>query len=122
MPIQSNLVAKNGVIASIAASATVYTATLDLGGNFGAGVVFLSKRGTASAGEVLSIEFSNDNTTFYPITNYQLTGPAINSTSNANMDVGGRIQGRYIRGKFVNGSTAQAATAVLFLTSQPDDS
>lgn len=120
MPIQTNLVAKNGAIANLAASATIYTTTTDLGANYGAGVAWVSKRGTASAGEVLSLEYSNDNSVWYPMVNYALTGPSINAVSNANMDTGGRIQGRYLRGKFVNGATIQAATAVLILSVQPD--
>lgn len=118
--IKSNLKANTGTIASAAASATVYTSVLNLGANFGAGVAWVSKRGTASAGEVLSLEYSNDNTNWYPMTNYALTGPAINAVSNANTDVGGRIQGRYLRGKFVNGATAQAATSILVLNTQAD--
>lgn len=120
MPIQSNLVAKTGVAANLAATATVYTTVQDLGANYGAGVAWVSKRGTASAGEVLSLEYSTDNVNWYPMVNYSLTGPSINAVSNANMDAGGRIQGRYLRGKFVNGSTIQASNAILSLYVQKD--
>lgn len=120
MPIQSNLIAKTGTVASLAVSTTVYTTVHDLGVNYGAGVAWVSKRGTASAGEVLSLEYSNNNSTWYSMVNYALTGPAVNAVSNADMDIGGRIQGRYLRGKFVNGATIQAATAVLTLSVQKD--
>lgn len=120
MPIQTNLIAKTGAVANLAVSTTVYTTVQDLGVNYGAGVAWVSKRGTASAGEVLSLEYSNNNSTWYSMVNYALTGPAVNAVSNADMDVGGRIQGRYLRGKFVNGATIQAASAVLTLSVQKD--
>ena len=106
---------------SVAASSTTTTPVIDLGNNWCACIAVALKRNSlASAGEVLSIEYSDDNTTYYTIPNYQFTGQASNSTSATIMDVGGRVAGRYVRAKFLNGSTIQSATATLQLVVQPD--
>ena len=78
------------------------------------------KAGVISAGEILEIWFSIDGI------DYQVTaapsptiGISWTSASNAHMGLHGRVQGRYARVRYTNGSTQQSANAKLLLTAAP---
>lgn len=121
MSIQLPLVAKQTAMASIAAAAAVTSTVINLGSNYMGGVMWVSKRGgVASPGESLALFFSENNVTWYPATNTTLDNVAANAVSAVDMDCAGRICGRYIKAVYMNGSTAQSATAVLRFYVQPD--
>lgn len=104
----------NVSIDSLGTTETAYTDILDLGDPMCSGIVIARKMGLASAGEVMQLEFSDNQITWeqgvHAIT---ANGHATNSNSNANLSLQGYAHRRYARAKFLNGATVQSATATL---------
>jgi hypothetical protein len=108
-------------LASVAAASTTTSTVINLGPNWSVCTALALKRsGVASAGEILWIEYSENNSTWYTAVGGQPAGQASNSTSAADMSIDARVTGRYVRVKFLNGATPQSATASLQLIVQPD--
>lgn len=110
-----------GDISDLAISITGYL-DVDLGEEWHQYTILSARKvGLASAGEILAIHFSVDGGASYQVAaaSYNNNAIASNGTSNSNMAVNGRVHGRHVRLKFVNGATQQNSGAMLYLTAAP---
>lgn len=105
---------------AIAASAVYTSAVLDLGEKFSGGLILAEKVGVASAGEILRIDYSHDQSTWLlcPMATSGFSA-AYNTTSGVTMTNQARPMARYVRAQFANGATIQSAGSVLHLTFLP---
>ncbi len=112
----------NSPAGAVTGSATAYSPIIDLGTDFLKNAhLEACKAGDSGAGsQTLTIEVSANADMSSPSTAPApgLGGdarPASNTTSAATMYAAGRATKRYARAKFVNGTTAQAASTVISL-------
>jgi hypothetical protein len=98
-------------IGAVAANATVIPTVIDLDATEHQHTLFLAlKLGVASSGEYFAIEVSADGLNWYAAHNAAGTnGGAGNGSSGYAMYSQGRPLGRYVRLRYVNGSTPQTS-------------
>jgi hypothetical protein len=105
----SSIIQRNNV-GALAASAVFDSVGIDFGPNFMPGIFLAMKNGTASAGESLRIDYSDDNTTWTQAPGWTTdSGAAFNSSSGGGMYLKAPVFARFMRAHFVNGATAQTA-------------
>jgi len=101
-------------ISAVAVSTAFTTDWIDRAEHPDVTMLVVNKQGVASAGESLDIQGSNDKTKLFGLSRGDATqNAATNTNSGAGMKTTALPAGRYVRAKWLNGATAQAADSVL---------